>query len=104
MAKNLIQIFLPVKDNNGRAFSHALFEVVESQLTHQFGGMTAFTRSPGEGLWKDGTQGVYRDDIVILEVITSTLDPEWWQSYRKDLQRLFQQNTILIRSSEIEVL
>ena len=40
------------------------------------------------------------DDIVVMEVMTATLDPEW-AAYRKQLERYFVQDEIVIRASAI---
>jgi hypothetical protein len=46
----LVEIFLPQRDNEGREFRSALFSQVREELLERFGGMTAFTRMPVEGL------------------------------------------------------
>jgi hypothetical protein len=43
---------------------------------------------------------VVHDDIVVMEVMTATLDPEW-AAYRKQLERYFVQDEIVIRASAI---
>jgi hypothetical protein len=49
MACYLIQILLPLSDNGGAPFPGADFKRVRSELTDQFGGMTAFTPGPSRG-------------------------------------------------------
>ena len=49
----LIQIFLPLRDNGGTAFSFQQFEQVKERLVKEFGGVTAFVNSPGEGVWRE---------------------------------------------------
>jgi hypothetical protein len=44
MPHHLIQILLPLSDNEGRRFPPAAYARVRSELTERFGGMTAFTR------------------------------------------------------------
>ena len=46
----LIQILLPLNDNQGRPVARELFRDVGSELTGRFGGLTAHTRAPAEGL------------------------------------------------------
>ena len=58
----LVQLLLPLYDNEKNAFDHSLFEGVRSELTQEFGGITAFTRSPAEGLWKE--DGAVTRDVV----------------------------------------
>ena len=38
------------------------------------------------------------DDIVILEVMTDDLDRAWWGSFRKDLERRFRQESVIVRA------
>jgi hypothetical protein len=81
----LVQLLLPLYDNDKRAFSRACFEQVRHELTHRFGGVTAFVRSPAVGLWKDDEQDVTRDDVVMFEVMAEHLEEGWWKTYRQTL-------------------
>jgi hypothetical protein len=65
-----------------------------------FGGVTAFTRAPAQGSNAAGGTVVH-DDIVVMEVMAATLDPEWWAAYRKQLERDFVQDEIVIRARAI---
>jgi hypothetical protein len=96
----LIQILLPLYDNKGNSFDSSKFERLRSELTKTFGGMTAFRRSPAEGVWKQRDGQVHLDEIVIFEVMTETLDKDWWASYRKALEESFQQQELIIRATE----
>jgi|SRR5690349_20234600 hypothetical protein len=98
-----IEIFLPLYDNEGRAFARGEFDRVRRELTDRFGGVTAFTRAPAEGVWKEGGEET-RDQIVIFEVMVARLDREWWGMFRAELGRRFRQEELLIRASEIEKL
>ena len=66
----LIQLLLPLYDNNKQAFARADFDKVRQELTQKFGGVTAFQRSPAVGLWKEGDEDVSRDDVIMFEVMT----------------------------------
>ena len=48
---HLVQILLPVYDNEGNELPQVEFRRVRSELSHRFGGLTAFTRAPAEGIW-----------------------------------------------------
>jgi hypothetical protein len=99
----LIQLLMPLYDNEGVPFPPDLHERVRDELTARFGGITAFTRAPAEGRWKsDGKSS--RDDIVVYEIMTEELAPEWWRDYRRGLERLFRQDVIVVRSQEIQLL
>ena len=100
---HLVQILLPIYDNRGSKFASDLYGQVRSELTERFGGLTAYTRAPAEGLWGTGDE-VKRDDIVVLEVMVPVLDREWWHDYRKQLERLFRQDQIVVRAQAYEAL
>ena len=103
MPHHVIQILLPLSDNEGQAFSGTAYEGVRSELTKQFGGLTAFTRGPAEGLWAE-KGGIAHDDIVVFEVMTPELDEAWWVSYRRVLEGRFRQDSIIIRAHETRLL
>jgi hypothetical protein len=56
----LIQVLLPLYDNEGREQPSGLFGDVRRQLTENFGGLTAYSRTPARGLWKDGGRDASR--------------------------------------------
>ncbi|MDR6993101.1 hypothetical protein [Luteimonas sp. 3794] len=101
---HLIQLLLPVYDNAGRKLDRGLFDEVREALVAQFGGATAFARAPALGDWADGDGDVQRDDVVLVEVMAKTLDRAWWARYRETLEHRFQQETVLIRATRVEVL
>ena len=63
---HLVQILLPVFDNKGIHQPRSEFKRVSDELTDRFGGLTAFTRAPAEGQWKDDSAGTTHDEIVVL--------------------------------------
>ena len=97
---HLIQLLLPLHDNNKQEFPIAYFLKVREELTDRFGGVTAFARSPAVGLWKDADK-VSRDDMLMFEVMSQQLDKEWWSNYRAKLQKEFRQEELLIWASDI---
>ncbi len=100
---HIIEILLPLYGNDGRRFGHEPFAAVREELVVRFGGLTAFTRSPAEGLWEDEGE-VTRDEIVIFEVMAETLDRGWWADYRRQLEQRFAQDTIVVRAHEVHIL
>ena len=99
---HLVQLLLPVYDNGGKGFPAELYAVVRRELTERFGGLTAYTRAPAQGLWSDDHGSPKRDDIVVYEVMTDSLDREWWRQYRQKLERRFAQDELVVRSQEVE--
>lgn len=94
----LVQILLPLYDNEGHAFEPTDYVQLRSDLAERFGGITAYTRAPARGVWKGDTGETSRDDIVILEVMTEELDRVWWTRFRKDLERRFRQESVIVRA------
>lgn len=101
---HLVQIFLPLRDNAGRPFPAALWRQVRDELLERFGGLTAHARAPATGLWQDEDKDTVRDDIVIHEVMTDTLDEAWWRDYRRELERRFAQEAIVVRVQDVRLL
>lgn len=99
---HLVQLFLPVYDNDGRPFPKARFDAVRTELADAFGGVTAFMRSPAVGLWEDDDGDVCRDDVMLFEVMVDTLDRAWWRGYRGTLEQRFQQDEVMLRASAVE--
>ncbi len=99
----LIQLLLPLHDNEKRSFPSEHFHTVRTELTRRFGGVTAFLRAPATGLWAED-EGINRDDVVMFEIIADRLDKEWWREYRVHLQHVFKQKEVLIWSTSVEKL
>lgn len=90
----VVEIFLPLTDKSGEPFPAELFAAEKTRLSNAFGGLTAYSRAPAQGEWNGE-----HDDIVILEVMTETLDVEWWANYRRKLEAAFHQDEVLIRAT-----
>jgi hypothetical protein len=99
----LVQILLPLYDNDGKRFTTSDYNEVRARLTDAFGGVTAYTRAPAEGLWNSGGT-LKRDDIVVVEVMAQSLDRAFWADYRRELEELFHQDEIIIRAQTYEAL
>jgi hypothetical protein len=98
----VIEIFLPLRDNRGDAFSKSAFDAVKRTLTDRFGGVTQFVRAPAIGLWEDDRGEVRRDEIVVYEVMAESLDRAWWRSYRARLEADFKQEEVVIRATDAQ--
>ncbi len=101
---HLVQFFLPVRGNDGKAFPREAFARVRAELADRFGGVTAYVRSPAVGAWEDDDGDVQRDDVLLFEVVAETLDRDWWRAYRDDLCGRFAQEEVLVRASAVELL
>ncbi|HZW19846.1 hypothetical protein [Noviherbaspirillum sp.] len=100
----LIQIFLPLYDNDGNAQPQALFGQVRDELIARFGGLTAHSRSPAHGLWQEQDGATVRDDLVVYEVMADNIDEAWWPTFRQRLEQGFRQESIVVRALTIRLL
>lgn len=100
----LIQLLLPLYDNDKQPFERAAFDRVRNEMAERFGGVTAFRRSPAEGLWKESEGEISRDELVTFEVMAEHLDRKWWEQYRRELEKRFRQEEVLIRALSVEQL
>lgn len=98
---HLVEILLPLTQRDGSPQPAEHFRLVRTELVDRFGGVTAFTRAPAEGLWDDGGH-VERDQIVTLEVMVDELDRGWWADYRVLLEQRFEQDEVAIAATAIE--
>jgi hypothetical protein len=97
---HLIQIFLPLYDNNEKRFPQVLFRRERKYLVECFGGVTAYSQAPVKGLWKE-TRHVSRDKLIIFEVMVPKLDRPWWARYRRLLTKRFKQKELLMLSQKM---
>jgi hypothetical protein len=101
---HLIQILLPLYDNDGEPFPQDELLRIRDDLSERFGGITTYMRSPARGLWKETRETTVHDDIVIYEVMTPELDRDWWKRYREQLTVHFRQALLIVRVSEVQLL
>jgi hypothetical protein len=101
---NLVQILLPVYGNDGRALLHDTYDAIRDELVARFGGLTAFTQSPAEGLWNPGDGTPLHDEIIMIEVMVSAIEHQWWSAFRKRLEERLGQQSIVIRVWPMEQL
>lgn len=98
---HVVQILLPLYDNQGSAFPTGTMAAVRDRLVAKFKGVTAFTRTPAEGIWAPhGTR--IRDDVVLVEVMAEELDRAWWAGFRRELEETLRQQVIVIRALPAE--
>jgi hypothetical protein len=102
--ESLVQILVPLRDNDGQPFAGDVHGTTRHELLERFGGVTAYQRAPAQGLWKSADGEVARDEVVIFEVMVKQIDRDWWQQYRETLQARFRQDVIVIRAIPHETL
>jgi hypothetical protein len=101
---HVVEIFLPLKTREGEPQPRELFAQVRDELVGRFGGLTAFTRAPAEGLWEPRPGEREQDEMVIFEILADRIDRDRWREYRLRLQERFGQDEILIRAHPVETL
>jgi hypothetical protein len=101
---HVVEIFLPLKTKEGRPQPRELYAQVREELVGRFGGLTAFTRAPAEGLWEPEPGEREKDEMVIFEILADRIDRDRWREYRLKLQQRFGQDEILIRAHPVEKL
>jgi hypothetical protein len=100
----LIQILLPLYDNDRQPIPPGAFDLVRQELVNRFGGLTAYIRSPASGIWKENPHLTIQDEIVIYEIMVTTIDTFWWREYRNELSKRFRQEELIVRSMEMMLL
>lgn len=100
----LIQLFLPLYDNDSTEQPRELFRQVRAELVERFGGLTAHSRSPVKGLWQEQDGNTIRDDLIVYEVMAEDIDETWWRDYRHYLEQQFRQEKLVVRALPIRML
>ncbi|HEV7601843.1 MAG TPA: hypothetical protein VGO49_16505 [Bradyrhizobium sp.] len=100
---HLVEILLPLCDNQGARFAPAEFAAVRTTLIEKFGGLTSFNRAPADGTEKQGGRERH-DELIVFEIMAGEVDKAWWAAYRRRLEKTFKQDRILIRVSEVMLL
>ena len=98
---HLVEVFLPLDRADGSEVSSEEIGGLIAGMADRFGGATAYTRAPAEGLWKPEGE-IVRDRIIVVEIMVDQLDRRWWNDYRTRLQEAFLQDDILIRATSVE--
>jgi hypothetical protein len=97
----LIQMLLPY---GPAARNDAPFRMTREELVTRFGGVTAYTRSPAQGVWSPPDGGREHDDVVVVEIVAPEFDRTWWRPYADTLAARFGQDVIHVRALAIDML
>jgi hypothetical protein len=76
--------------------------MTRQELAARFSGLTAYLRSPAKGLWLAPDGSTEQDDVVMVEVVTTDFDRNWWRTYSAILAHRFSQASIHIRAIAVE--
>ena len=97
LESSLVQILLPLRDNSGRKFRDDVWEQLKGKLVEQFGGLTAYTRAPAEGVWAPSPDKETAEDIFVVEVMCRPFDEGWWEALQAELESTLRQERVVIR-------
>ena len=100
---HLVELFVPLNRGDGSPVKPNEIQELVKRLANRFGGATAFSRAPADGLWKD-SNAMSHDRIVILEVMVDQLDRQWWTAFKEILERDLQQEKLVVRCALCELL
>jgi hypothetical protein len=101
---NLIQIFLPIYNEQGEKFPSELYKDLIKKFSKIFGGATLYKRAPADGFWEEDTETIVKDELAIFEVMVKGVDEQYWSDQKQQLELAFKQKEILIRSIPIKLL
>ena len=93
---------VPLFSDGGRRLPRASLTKLRQRLVAQFSGLTFFPQK-SKGVWKIG-RAVFQDEIVILRVLSDKNFPSFWKKLKKDLQREWNQQEILIVVRRVSIL
>ncbi|MFC3199459.1 hypothetical protein ACFOET_17690 [Parapedobacter deserti] len=97
----LVQVFVPLVDNDGNRFPEEKFKDLQSALTEKFGGITVYRQMSIEGLWKETNKRTDKDMLAIFEVLADVVDTDYWEQLKARLATKFRQKDLLIRYWEV---
>ena len=101
----LIQLLLPTKvPRSSTSDTTTALATTRRELADRFDGLTAYVRSPAQGVWTAADGAVEQDDVVMVEVVTDSFDRDWWRAYVSALAQRFHQDAIHVRALPIEML
>ena len=98
---HLIQILLPRK--SGEPASDGRFAATRAELVEKFDGITAYLRAPAQGAWVAPDGRIERDEVLMVEVLASDFDRDWWRAYAVTLAARFEEQEIHIRALPAEI-
>ncbi len=93
----LIQLFLPTTSENGKAFPGTYFHAVKQKLGKKFDSLSVYLKSPLIGNIKNDEPTLAKDTVLVYEVISDTVETDYWSQYQQFLQKQFKQDYIVIR-------
>lgn len=100
----LIQLLLPARASQSDTDTSEPVGQTRRELVDRFGGLTAYMRTPAQGVWTSPDGDRAHDDVVMVEVVAPEFDRAWWRDYSRTLARRFAQEAIHVRALQVDVL
>jgi hypothetical protein len=100
MAREL-DIYLPMKTNDGRPVDPATIQHIKDTLVQAFGGYTHLDQR-FEGAWRIGGVTMH-DDVTILKVLDDGTSPFDMAAFKRSIETALQQETVLIIARDVHV-
>lgn len=94
-------LYVPLFLSRGKRLPRQSLTRLRFKLVAQFGGVTFFPQK-SKGLWKIG-RVIFFDEIVILRVLSEKTLPSFWKRLKRDLQREWNQQEVLIITRDVSV-
>jgi len=92
----LVQLFIPMYDQKGNHFPQRYYQNLNKELKERFGGLTVYNRTPATGLWEQDAKTTVRDELLVYEILTSSVENEYWQPLKAKLEKQFAQTELLV--------
>jgi inorganic pyrophosphatase len=90
-----LELLVPETDAEGIKFPKRYYRDLEKELIEQFGGLTAYQRTPVKGMWQD--KGNFtQQSMFIYELLLPKIEQAYWQRLKQKLEKKFGQKEILI--------
>jgi hypothetical protein len=95
-------LYLPISCNNGKPVDPLVMERIKQELARAFGGYTHFNHR-NEGAWRVG-KVTFRDEVTIVRVLETEPSKFDMPAFKKKLEAVLQQETVLIVARDVQVL
>jgi hypothetical protein len=96
------EIYLPTTQNDGTPINRKEIQKIKDTLTRAFGGYTHL-KHRSDGAWQVG--GVtFHDEVTIVRVLDDGSGEFDMRAFKKELEAVFQQQSVLIVVRRVEVL
>jgi len=99
----LIQLLLPLRGAGGGTIDAGAFATTREELVNVFKGVTAYARTPAQGVWISPQGEKQQDDVIMVEVLADEFEPAWWRDFGQTLAKRFDQEEIHIRALAAQV-